>query len=509
MMKSTAEPISLKRAHATLKRRSGTWLWPTLLAPAVAVLVACLWPCTYVSQAQILVHESAAFTPHFDALPSSHGQGSRFSLIHGVLTSRATLERALSNDGVQPRELSPIEREKQVEAMRESLHFLDMGRGLTLVRCVAASPQESLACVESTIDAFKSELQLLQQRAMEKPNKALRTQIARLKDELRENEKRIRAFLREHDLDFPGHHQEQIDSHLALRGELTSAKGSFEAALRRRRAAENNLRLHDPELDALRVRLRRAEAKRDQLRLRYTDAHPELVEAIAEVKQRQDAVSRYARSRRSGVPQSLHEGTALAVAQDGNGESTSSTVIQNDIAEYKEAVSDFESSRGRLEVLEGRHKRSLRNVRALGIHERVLSNLLRESEIKSEAYARLLARQEEAKLVRELASSETNAMWIVEPPTLPAKAKAPPLLLVLVGSLIAGLSLGMLLCFALEALNPLLQCTDDVHRSLGIPVIGVLPRSPMPVAHQSRMIQAVTRRNRQTRRRNWLPQNIS
>lgn len=91
-------------------------------------------------------------------------------------------------------------------------------------------------------------------------------------------------------------------------------------------------------------------------------------------------------------------------------------------------------------------------------------------------------RSEEAVLLDRQQASLRSSRYVVGPARIiehgqpPSKSSNPGLAVVVVGSVIGGLIIGMAFVFALEQVYDGMRRSDDVTRSLGVPFLGTIPR---------------------------------
>ncbi|PWT82914.1 MAG: hypothetical protein C5B57_07900 [Blastocatellia bacterium] len=150
--------------------------------------------------------------------------------------------------------------------------------------------------------------------------------------------------------------------------------------------------------------------------------------------------------------------------------------LQAEIAAAAHTIrNDFEAAQSREQALEAALDRSKREVQALNAKAVEYSALEREAASNREVLDKLLQRSTEARLARELESTNIRIVDSAEIPTVPSLPRQTHnLMLAFAGSS----SLALVLVFVLEVFNTRVTSVEDVKRHLRIPVLGLMPQVP-------------------------------
>lgn len=199
-----------------------------------------------------------------------------------------------------------------------------------------------------------------------------------------------------------------------------------------------------------------AEQQLDELRLRYTDAHPSVITAKETL---QALKSRLDRRRRELGP--------LAVT------STSGVVLENFSIALTEAEIEVNELAGRQRDLQQRIDELQEKVETAPQLEAELAGLNRDNTVLRDQYESLLERREllsfDIDRKRQGRQIEFN---IIEPPMAPEFAVEPNRRMLLLLALVAALGTGAGLAFVLHQIRPVFITGDMVYQELGIPVLG-------------------------------------
>lgn len=222
-------------------------------------------------------------------------------------------------------------------------------------------------------------------------------------------------------------------------------------------------------------RIKSLEEKIDQLKLRFTDQHPDVIEAknlLASLEEsRQEEIKAY----------------FSATSEEGNDANLSPLAtelkleisrLEGQIASLRVRESDFEAK-----IQELRNKIDL-----VPQIEAESTALNRDYGISKQKYEELLRRKEAAELSRRAdVSSEELQFRIIEPPLVPSKPTGPKRLMYYTGVLIVGFGAGMALAFAISQLRPVLVRGRQLTTLTSFPVLGA-------VTHLN--LKQIQRRNR-------------
>jgi len=199
-----------------------------------------------------------------------------------------------------------------------------------------------------------------------------------------------------------------------------------------------------------------AERDLDELRLRYTDAHPSVITARETLG-----------SLRARLDQRRQELGSLI------GPSTSVAVLENFSIALTEAEIQVNELSGRQRDLQERIAELQAKVEIAPQLEAELAGLNRDNTVLREQYESLLERREllsfDIDRKRQGRQIEFN---IIEPPMAPEFAVEPNRRVLLLLALVAALGAGAGLAFVMHQLRPVFITGKMIYQDLGIPVLG-------------------------------------
>lgn len=195
--------------------------------------------------------------------------------------------------------------------------------------------------------------------------------------------------------------------------------------------------LNNPVIGGLKVDLSRGEARLQELSAKYGDAHPQVVEAkanIAELRARIDAETR---------------------------KITGGVGVSNTINKSREAQLRVALEAQRAKVLQ------MKAVRDEGLV------LQREVENAQRMYDSLAVRLSQSGLEAQNTQSYANMLTVAQPP---AEHSSPKLLLNTLLAVFLGLLLALAVALLKELADRRVRAPEDAVAALGLPVLGILPK---------------------------------
>jgi capsular exopolysaccharide synthesis family protein len=190
-------------------------------------------------------------------------------------------------------------------------------------------------------------------------------------------------------------------------------------------------------LASLKNDLIQEERKLSELRARYADAHPQVVQQAAKVATVQSGIAR----------------EVAAQLRGARARTTEAAVEEKKIAAELEAAKQEGLRVTRLEV--------------------EYNKLKRESEALGRQYALVQNRTKETELASKV---KVNNLRVLDYARLPKASVSPHLVRAGLLAIVASLVLAFLLALLLDALDRTLKSQEDVEAKLGLPFLGVMPR---------------------------------
>lgn len=230
----------------------------------------------------------------------------------------------------------------------------------------------------------------------------------------------------------------ELSSQLVGIQAISSESGSRNAQASGASANQMQEVLNNPIIGSLKADLSRAEVRLQEMGSRLGDNHPQVQEVKANIAELRVKISEETRRVTGGVG------------------------VTNTINRQREAQLRAELDAQRSKVL------AMKQVRDEG------SVLLRDVDNAQRAYDSILQRLTQSSLDSQSTQSNVNALTMATPPLDPS---SPRMLMNAIVAVFGGTLLGVMVAFIREISDRRVRSVEDISASLGIPVIGILPKA--------------------------------
>ncbi|HTU52623.1 MAG TPA: XrtA system polysaccharide chain length determinant [Acetobacteraceae bacterium] len=456
---------------AALLRRYALGTWRRRWIALGAAWLFCLggWagvmslPPTYEASAQVYVAADPVLTPLLHGIAIGGGISSEVALLQRTLLSRPNLEALIAKADLLRNNDTVTAREAMVRSLAKTVRIVPETDSLLTIAYRDADPRRAYAIVQSLLSIFIERATGSDQSDVANAQRFLESQIALYRQRLRDTEQRRAAFLAKYIQLLPGA-DGSVSQFDAARAQVRSLEGQLADAKARSALLQSQLAETPPMVETGQGSggssgnagaLAAAEQNLTELRQRYTDAYPgvidarKLVAALAAQAAGKGAVAMPVV--RESLPNPVYDDLKLQLIDA----TTSALSLER---ELKAAVTE----RDRLASL----ARSQPGLQAEFI------NLDRNYEVLRRQYQDLLTRQESMQITAA-ANIDANRvqLQVVNPPQMPTIPVAPPRELLLAAVLLAGLGGGVGLALLLAHADSCSYTLQDL-RSIGVPVAG-------------------------------------
>lgn len=254
---------------------------------------------------------------------------------------------------------------------------------------------------------------------------------------------------------------------------LEQANLALDEALNRKNQLESQLQDQEetvtapnqvvtPTTSALDGRITALQNQLDNLRLRYTDLHPE----IARTKQ---LIARIQEQKEQEQKPAQGQSQAALKAQN--------PIYQQLTIAIAEADANAASLKARVAQMQKKRAGLLQAVDRIPQIENEFTQLTRDYGVLKSNYAQLLARRETVAISSEVESkTDTVEFRVVDPPRVPNKPASPnrPLLVSVVP--LGGFGVGIALAFLLGQLRPTVESRRQLRELTEYPLLGMVTR---------------------------------
>lgn len=456
--------------------------WIVCLAGWVAVYTI---PDTYRASARIYADADAILGSLLRGIAVDGSQASQVDTLQRTLLSRPNLERLVARTDLDLRITDAASREALLEQLAKDIRLTAQTRQLFRIEYSDRDPRLAHSVVQTLINLFMESATGSDRQQMQQARSFIAQQINAYEVQLREAERR-RAEFRARYIDLLPNDQTGGATRLAqAQGKLTQLRGELQDAKMRGSLLDQQIAaLSVPPPASARAgggggggdpRLAEAERSLRELRLRYTDQHPDVVamrSIIAELRSSGGGGRTGPATPRAGGAPAAPAAAPLPPAASQLLETLKIRKIDSDanIASLERQVGDEEKEVERLEEL----ARTAPHVQA------EFQNIDRDYSVLRKNFEELLARRESLQIA---GAARTDAdrvrMDVVEPPTVPQRPAAPNRLLLASAVLAVGIGAGLALTVLLVQFDRAFYTVHDL-RKLGLPLLGAISSGAQP-----------------------------
>lgn len=499
-------PMDVEDYIDVIRRHRGWIVGPAFAGLVIAVVVAFLWPDTYVSMAVIRVVPPQV-PEKYVASNVNIEMAQRFSSMAQSIMSRARLTDMIHAHGLYPRLRDRVPVEDVIDKMSKDIKINPVfslreeavmpGRpNSSAYRIEFAYENKYLAqkVVQELVSRFIDESITTRASQSVMTTDFLNDKLAEAKKQLDEIENRLTAFKMRN----MGRLPEQRDSNLqqlrTLETQLSAMSSSINRATQEKLLLESQLRsLRDQqqrvamtggntaETAAKSERLLQAEkqildleTKLSGLREQYRDTHPDVkrVEAqLAVLKKTRDSLLAEEAKREAAVPKKREVApvrTREAAELEAAIQRQQSFIRAKDM-EIEQYVKDQARLDKAIRTFQER-------VEAIPIGEREYAELTRDYALARSRYEELSQKRANSEIATDLESrKQGETLELLDPATLPQTPTEPKRWLIIVIGTWLGLVLGLFMAGMREIKDTSLKNLKDVRAYTGLAVLGSVP----------------------------------
>lgn len=453
--------------------------WPVVL----------MLPAQYQANARVFVDPTTALKPVIQGLAIQQDVGAELNFVRQGLLNRPHLEKIVQTTGLASAGKTPEAQAKVLDDLVQRIDIYSMPTGgdagapPTPSRVYTISYRDTnrdraIQVVRILLDSFVEGTVGGKRSNSLAAEKFLEDQIKEYGGRLNSAEQTLADFKKKNVGLVPG---DQSDYFSRLQSEMDAVKKTQTAlsiAENRRSALAQQLRGEgplaaagprvtagpnaEPGGDTL-TRIQETQAKLDELLLRFTDKHPDVIalqQTLTELKQR-----------RAQELEALKRGDPNAAAATG---ASSNPIYQSiqlalnqadvEIAGLRSELSDHQQKVGELH----------RMVDTMPQVEAEYARLNRDYAVNKAQYTALVERLEQAKLGGEADATGAVRFEVIDAPSADFHPVSPKRTALLVGVLMAGLVLGAAVAYGLTLLRPVFHTARQLADLTGAAVLGVV-----------------------------------
>ncbi|MDP1928360.1 MAG: GNVR domain-containing protein [Thiobacillus sp.] len=457
-------------AKAAWQRR-----WWGVAVAWLACIVGWTWvmmiPDRYEASARVYVDTQTLLKPLLQGLTAEPNVEQQIKLMTRQLVSRPTLEKVARMTDLDVKAKTPEQTEAMLNGLAGKIAIGNAGQeNLYTISYQDANADLAKKVVQSLLTIFVETSLGKTRQDISSSQRFIEEQLQQYQQKLTDAENALKEFKQKHIGMMPGQGGDYYAKLAEASTQLRQAQLDQQEAINRRNQLKQQLADEEPELVAAAAattdgeidsRIQALQKQMDQLRLQYTDMHPDiqaskrLVEKL-EAQKKIDLAARKADPAGSKIQNPVYQQLTIAIAE------ADATVasLQARVSEYQRRYGELRSASNMVPQVEQEY-----------------TQLTRDYDVYRQNYDALLKRRESVTMSGEVESkTDTVDFRVIDPPFVPSRPAWPnrPMLLSLVT--LGGLGAGVVVAFLLSQLRRTVTDRRVLRELTGLPLLGAVSR---------------------------------
>lgn len=466
----------------------GVWRrrWLVLGVTWLVCIVGWVWiyllQNEYRAQARIYVDTQSLLRPLLAGMAIQPNLDQQVDLMTRTLVSRPNLEKVARMTDLDLRAKDPKALEALYAGIAKRIRLEGTTReNLYTIGFVHANPDLSKRVVQALLTIFTEHSLGGTRQDLTDTQKFIEDQLKSYEARLLEKEKELEEFKRRNVGLMPGQGGGYFSRVESIDESLRQAQLQLEEAVNRKKQLQQQLADQEETITTAPIapppvmasntmldnRISALQTQLDNLRLRFTDLHPEiqrvrnLIATLQEQKAKEEEAVRAAEAAR------VKENPVAVKAQN--------PVYQQLAVAIAEADANVASLQARVRQFQQQRAELLRKVDLIPQLESELAQITRDYELYKRNYAELLARRESVAMTGEVeAKTDAVEFRVIDPPRVETKPAWPNRPLLISVTPLGGLGAGMALAFLLAQLRPTVDTRRQLRELTGLQPLGVV-----------------------------------
>ena len=457
----------------------GVWRRRALILITAWLVSAIGWGFVYLmenqyeAQARVYVDTQSLLRPLLSGLAVQPNVEQQVSMMTKTLMSRPNLERVARMTDLDLKAKTAKEQEALYKKLESGIKLSGTEReNLYTISYLNANPELGKRVVQSLLTIFTENSLGGTRKDISTSQQFIDEQLKSYEAKLLDKEKALEDFKRKNIGNLPGQGGDYYTKLGEINVALEQAKLELEEATNRRKQLESQLEDQEETLVAptpitptttqLDGRISTLQSQLDNLRLRYTDMHPE----IARTKQ---LIARLQEQKKAEEASTKQQAPAAVKAQN--------PVYQQLTIAIAEADANAASLKARVAQIQSKRNDLTRSVDRIPQIEAEYTQLMRDYDVYKKNYTDLLSRRETAAISGEVESKTSSVDFrVIDPPRVPTKPAAPNRPLLVSAVPVGGLGLGIALAFLIGQMRPTIESRRQLGDLSQLPLLGVVTR---------------------------------
>ncbi len=454
--------------------------WTVCVLGWAAVLVM---PDTFEASARVFVDTRTALSQVTQGIAVDSNVETQLQRVRQALLGGPQLEAVAKEAGLGAAGGTPQQHQATMARLRDRIQIAgtlahdNAASGLYVISYQDTDRDRSLRVVDRLVNSFVQSTLGGKRKSVEQAQQFLVDQIGGYERRLSQTEQKLADFKKQNVGLMPGAQGDYFTRVQAEQDASDKVRAQLEIAMKRRDELERQLKGEQPVLTGVAAntgtnvnpgndtatRIREAQARLDELLLRFTDKHPDVIalrQTLADLKARQ-----------ASEIEALKRGDPGAAGRLGL---NANPVYQQIELQLNQSAVEIAALQAEI----GDHARKAVELRKMLNSapevEAELAQLNRDYDVTRAQYNALVERLQRAKLSEQADETGIVSFEVIDPPSSPFAPVAPnrPLAMLLV--LLAGVGTGAGLAYLLSQFKPVFSTSRQLSELTSLPVLGTV-----------------------------------
>ncbi len=438
-------------------------------------------PDQYKATAKVYVDTRSVLRPLLKGLTIQPDVDRQVKLMTKLLLTRPNLEKIARMTDLDLIATDERAMEGIIDRLRSSIEIESARRvNIFTISAEDANPGLAKRLVQATLTVFVEQALGETRRDADNAQRFLDQQIKTYERRLKLAEQAIEAFKRKNYGLLPGQGGDLYEQLQKVNAQLEEAKLALDEAINRRNEIARQLEDEEPmfadfgdeTLSPKQARIQAMQERMDELLLKYTDKHPQVIALKRSIAQLQNQPE---------------EDDSFG---EGSGGNADNPIFQQMKISLSEADANVASLQARVKAYEAKIQKLKEEMDKRLKVETELKSLNRDYGTVKENYEILLARREQARLSESVEQNTDSVKFrVIDPPQVPSKPSAPNRILLSVGVLSGGFLVGFGLTIFLALLRPTFISPQKLREVTGFPVLGTVSMNWVPAIKRKKWLE--------------------
>ena len=464
--------VLYKEARKRIVAIAATFAAVMLLTLVVGLMVI---PRSYTSSTTILAQESDIIQPLLEGRAVPTGVSDRAGRARQIVYSSRVLERILEVGGWTERELTPLQRDKLMEDIRNNTTVSAPRGDLVKIDYRDTDPERAYRVANAFSTLFIEETLATKARESRDAYEFIDKQVKEYHAKLTGAEQNLQDYRSRNADAQPGSATDVNTRITSLRSQVEQSRmqlleqESREAAIAEQLSGESAVTAVRTRENLFNTQLIELRAELDRLMLTYTERHPDVVRVRHQIEDLQRALAAEQQRRAQGGGASGSEEAQL-------------NPLYNELRSQQAAARrEAAGIRSRMGVAQTLLDQELDRSRRIAASESALAELTRDYEVNREIYQDLLRRRENARVSMGLDEENRGlTLRVQDPATVPLRPSGLRFMHIAAAGAVLAIGLPLGLLFLLARFDPRVRSPRQIQTRTPYTLLTVIPPYPTP-----------------------------